>query len=147
MSDGSTLTNARPRQIGRSIAALLAGFAVGIVLSLATDAALRAAGIFPPQGEPMWSSTLLALATAYRTLYSVMSSYVIARLAPNRPMGHALVGGFIGLAVNIAAVAATWNAGLGPHWYPISLAVVALPTAWAGGKLRVMQLPPRASAV
>jgi hypothetical protein len=94
----------------------------------------------------MWNSSLLALASAYRTLYCVISSYVIARLAPNSPMGHALVGGLIGFAVNIAAVVATWNSGLGPHWYPVSLALVALPTAWAGGKLRLMQLPPRASA-
>ena len=139
-------SNPRPHHIGRSIAALLAGFAVGIILSLATDAALRAAKIFPPAGQPVWNSSLLALATAYRTLYSVIGSYIIARLAPNRPMRHALAGGFIGLAINIAAVAATWNSGLGPHWYPVALAVVALPTAWAGGKLRLMQLPHEARA-
>ena len=146
MSSNPVPTNPQPRQIGRSIAALLAGFAVGIVLSLATDAALRAAQIFPALSQPMWNSSLLALATAYRTLYSVIGSYIIARLAPNRPMGHALVSGFIGLAVNIVAVVATWNNGLGPHWYPISLAVVALPTAWAGGKLRLMQLPSQPQA-
>ncbi len=41
----------------------------------------------------------------------------------------------------IGAVA-TRNAGpaFGPHWYPIALIVTALPTAWLGGKLRVMQL-------
>ncbi len=95
----------------------------------------------------MWNSSLLALATVYRSLYSVIASYIIARLAPNRPMGHALLGGFIGLAVNIAAVAATWNSGLGPHWYPIALAIVALPTAWMGGKLRLMQLRPQTQAI
>jgi len=29
---------------------------------------------------------------------------------------------------------------MGPRWYPISLVVTALPAAWAGGKLRLMQL-------
>jgi hypothetical protein len=34
----------------------------------------------------------------------------------------------------------TWNRALGPHWYPLALVVTALPTAWLGGKLRLMQL-------
>jgi len=31
----------------------------------------------------------------------------------------------------------TWNAGpqYGPHWYPVSLIVLALPAAWIGGRL------------
>ena len=58
-------------------------------------------------------------------------------------MGHALVGGGVGLAVSILGAAATWNKGpaLGPHWYPLALVVLAMPQAWAGGKLTVMQLP------
>ena len=83
------------RHIGRSIGALLAGFVVVLVLSLGTDLALHAAGIFPPLGLRM-SDALFMLATAYRTLYAVVGSYVTARLAPDRPMGHALVGGLLG---------------------------------------------------
>jgi hypothetical protein len=53
------------------------------------------------------------------------------------------VGGFVGLALSTFGAAATWNKGpaFGPHWYPLALIVLALPTAWIGGKLRVMQLP------
>jgi hypothetical protein len=118
---------------------LLAGFVVNVALSLGTDLALHAIGVLPALGEPETDSQLL-LAAAYRTVYGVVSSYVVARLAPNRPMGHALLGGAIGMALATAGAAATWNKGFGPHWYPIALVVTALPTAWAGGKLRLMQM-------
>ena len=131
----------RPRRIARSIGAVVAGALTGIILSIGTDAVLRAAGIFPALGQPM-SDALFLLATTYRTAYGVVGSYITARLAPNRPVGHALVLGAIGLYVSIVGAVATWNKlpSLGPHWYPIALIVLALPTAWVGGKLRVMQL-------
>jgi hypothetical protein len=129
-----------PRRIGRSIGALLAGFVAVVVLSLGTDFALHATGVFPALGQRM-SDALFILATAYRTLYGVVGSYVTAQLAPDRPMGHALVGGLIGVALSTLGAVVTWNKDLGPHWYPLALIVTAMPTAWLGGKLRVMQLP------
>jgi len=128
------------RHVGRSIFAVLAGTVVGAALSLGTDVGLHATGIFPPIGQ--WrSSTLFAIATGYRTIYNMVGSYVMARLAPTRPMAHALVGGTLGLAVSTIGAVATWNRGpgFGPHWYPISLAVLALPCAWVGAKVRLMQ--------
>ncbi len=132
-----------PRRLGRSIGAVLAGMFVGIVLTLATDIVLHVAGVFPPWGQSMVGfDAALLLATVYRTVYGVGGSYLIARLAPDRPMQHALVGGVVGLAVSIVGAAVTWNRGpaFGPHWYPLALIVLALPTAWVGGKLRLMQL-------
>ena len=130
-----------PRQLGKSVVALIAGFVVGIAITLATDGMLRLAGIFPPLGQAVGSGPLV-LATVYRAVYQVLSSYVTARLAPDRPMGHALVGGAIGLAICILGAVVTWNKGpaFGPHWYPVALIVLAMPTAWIGGKLRTMQL-------
>ena len=132
----------RPRRRLRSAAALLLGFLAVVVLSLGTDEILHVAAVFPPWGQPM-SDALFLLATAYRILYSVAGSYVMARLAPDRPMRHALVGGTVGFALSVAGAAATWNRGLGPHWYPIAVAAIAMPCAWAGGKLRLMQLRAR----
>ncbi len=135
-----------PRQIGRSVAAVLTGMIVGIAVTLGTDIVLHAVGVFPPWGASMvgFDGPLL-LATVYRTVYGVLGSYIIARLAPGRPMYHALVGGALGLAVSIVGAAVTWNKGpaFGPHWYPLALIVLAIPQAWAGGKLRVMQLRAR----
>ena len=129
----------RSPEILQSIGALFAGFVVNIALSLGTDLVLHAIGITPALGQPQTDPQLL-LATAYRTVYGVVSSYVVARLAPNRPMGHALLGGAIGMALASAGAAATWNRGLGPHWYPLALVVTALPCAWVGGKLRLVQM-------
>jgi hypothetical protein len=52
-----------------------------------------------------------------------------------------LVGGLIGVAISTLGAVVTWNKALGPRWYPLALIVTAMPTAWLGGKLRVMQLP------
>jgi hypothetical protein len=124
------------RRLHRSIRAVLAGLIAIIVLSTATDALLRAIGVFPPWGRPM-SGALFRLAAAYRIAYSVAGCYLAARLAPGRPMRHALVLGAIGLAVSTAGALATWNEGpaFGPKWYPLSLVVTAMPCAWAGGWL------------
>ena len=132
-----------PRRIARSIGAILAGVVVGIVLSLGTDIVLHVIGVFPPWGQSMVGCDgPLLLATVYRAIYGVAASYVIARLAPDRPMAHALVGGVLGLAAGILGAILTWNKGpaFGPHWYPIALIVLAMPQAWVGGQLRVMQL-------
>jgi hypothetical protein len=117
----------------------LAGLLAVAILSLGTDLALHAAGIFPALGDRM-SDNLLVLATVYRTIYAVLGGYVTARLAPNRPMQHVLLNGLIGVALSTLGAVVTWNRALGPHWYPLALVITALPTAWLGGKLRVMQL-------
>jgi drug/metabolite transporter (DMT)-like permease len=130
-----------PRRIGRSILAVVIGIVAGVAVTLATDVLLRAMHILPPLDQRV-SDGLLLLAMAYRTVYSVAASYLIARLAPSSPMMHALTGGFIGLVVNFAGTVATWNAGpqYQSHWYPIALTVLALPCAWVGGLLWEKQM-------
>jgi multisubunit Na+/H+ antiporter MnhB subunit len=125
----------------RSIGAVAAGFVAVFVLSLGTDVVLHETGVFPPWEQRM-SDALFLLATAYRTVYCIAGCYIAARLAPDKPMKHALVLGVVGLIVSIAGAAVTWNKGpeFGPHWYPVALIVTAIPCAWLGGKLRVMQL-------
>ena len=134
-----------PQRIGRSVGAVVAGIVAGVILSLGTDIVLHAVGVFPPWGQPVSDAPLL-LATAYRTVYSVVGGYIAAWLAPNRPMTHALAGGVVGLVASIVGTAVTWNKGpaFGPHWYPLALVVLAMPCAWVGGKLREMQSQERA---
>jgi hypothetical protein len=131
-----------PRPIGRSIIAVLAGMIAGVILTIGTDIVLHAIGVFPPWGQSMAGfEGALLLATVYRTIYGIVGSYIAARLAPDRPMLHALALGTLGLAVSIAGTLVTWNRGpaFGPHWYPLALIVLALPQAWAGGKLHDVQ--------
>lgn len=129
-----------PRRILRSLGALFAGFAAVVVLSLGTDVVLHTTGVFPPWGYTM-SDALFVLATVYRTLYAIAGSYLTARLAPHRPMAHALAGGVVGLILSVIGAVATWDRGpeFGPHWYPLALVATALPCAWLGGRLRLTQ--------
>jgi hypothetical protein len=118
----------------------------GIIVTIGTDVVLHAAGVFPPWGQSMVGfDGSLVLATAYRAIYGVGASYIIARLAPNRPMRHVLIGGLIGLVVSTIGAVVTWNKGpaFGPHWYPLAIIAIALPSAWVGGKLRLAQLHAR----
>ena len=134
-----------PRRVLRRIGAVLAGLLAGIILSIGTDMVLHATGVFPPWGQPMGDSLFL-LATAYRTVYAVVGSYIAARFAPDRPMQHALVLGVVGLAVSITGTVATWDRGpaFGPKWYPLALIALAMPSTWAGGRLLGVQLRARA---
>jgi len=118
----------------KSIWSVVAGVIVGIMLSLATDMVLEKTGVLP-HGNLYVAAWLIIFVIFYRTIYGVLAAYVTARLAPQRPLKHAMIGGAIALSVNILGTVATWNMNLGPHWYPIVLAVLALPTAWLGGSL------------
>lgn len=93
---------------------------------------LHATGIFPPAGQPM-SNGLFALATAYRLAISIAGGYVTARLAPSRPMAHALALGVVGFVLAVLGTVVMWNAG--PHWYPLALVATAVPCCWLGGRL------------
>ena len=137
MPDQATISTNPPRRLGRSVLAIVAGFVAVVVLSLGTDAALHALKIY---GEHM-TDALFMVATVYRTIYGVIGSYITARLAPYRPMTHALTGGVIGFGLSILGAVMSWrHPELGPHWYPVALVITALPGAWIGGKIREMQI-------
>ena len=120
----------------RSVLAVFAGLVTVFVTSTAADAICHGTGIFPPPGTAM-SSVLWLLATTYRAAFGVLGGYVTARLAPGRPLAHALALGWIGVTLSLAGTISTWSMGpeFGPKWYPISLVVIALPASWAGAML------------
>ena len=118
----------------KSIGAAFAGILIGVILSLGTDEILKNMGIIPK--DNLWVSTSVILFILfYRTVYNIIGSYVVARLAPNKPMVHALVVGVIGTIVCIIGALATAKMNLGPAWYAWTLAALSLPSAWLGGKI------------
>jgi hypothetical protein len=120
----------------KSFLAILAGFVTVFALSTVTDLILHATHVFPPMGRTM-SDPLFVLAFAYRALYTVLGCYLTARMAPDRPMRHALILGSVGFLVSLVGLAFTWSKGpeFGPKWYPVAIALSALPLAWLGGAL------------
>ncbi len=138
MAEAMSTDLQRPRRVLRGIGAVLAGFVAVVILSIATDMALRAAGVFPPLSEPrLYTTPLLLLATAYRSVYTIAGGYLAARLAPDHPMGHAVALGVVGLVAGTAGAVTMW--AVGPHWYPLALVALALPCTWAGGFLHQMR--------
>lgn len=124
-----------PRNLWQSAGALLPGFLVVVVLSLATDQVLHMLGVYPPWGEPMRDPRQNLLALSYRILYGIVGGYIPARFAPRNPMRHAMIGGAIGFVLSGAGAIATIPMDLGPAWYPIAIWLTALPCAWVGGLL------------
>ena len=119
----------------KSIVAVVAGFLTVVVLSTVTDFVLESAEFFPPIGQGIFSTPLLLIAFAYRSLYTVVGGFVTARLAPDRPMRHAIILGIVGIVAGCIGVVVGWN--MSAHWYPIALVLGALPCTWLGGKLRL----------
>ena len=117
--------------IVRSTVAVLAGFAVVAALSGGTDYMATKFGHLSFDGPD--PTVPFAIATVYRSVWAVIGGYTAARLAPERPILHAIILGGIGLVVALAGCIVRWN--LGNHWYPIALVITALPCSWLGGKL------------
>ena len=111
---------------------MLAGLLAIFAITTVTDIVLHATGIFPPWGQPM-SSALFLVALAYRIVYGVLGCYIAARLAPDRPMRHAVALGVVGVVLSTAGAVAMWEAG--PAWYSLAVIGISIPCAWVGGKL------------
>ena len=127
------------KNILKSIRAGFAGILVGVVLSLGTDKILEDIGVLP-HGNLWVGAWLIILVLFYRIFYNVIGSYIVARLAPSKPMKHAIVVGIIGTIVSVIGALATRNMNLGPAWYAWTLAAFSLPSSWLGGKLYMSSL-------
>ncbi len=124
--------------MGKSIWAIVAGILVNVVLSVLTDTALQMTGAVTAPGEGTWPTRMLAVALAYRLVYTFLGGYITAWLSPSRPMRHVIILGSIGTALSIVGTIVGWD--LSEHWYPIALAVTAFPVTWMGGSMRMRRL-------
>jgi hypothetical protein len=117
----------------KSIGAVTAGFAALAILSIITDVILGKTGVMktePFDKNPAW---LIVAIVLYRTIFNTIGCYLSARLAPSKPMKHAMILGTIGAVLTIVGLIVAWD--IPPRWYPISLIVLTLPAAWLGGKM------------
>ena len=122
----------------QSIWAVVAGILFVIVVTTLVDIVLHAAGVFPPLGDPI-DDRLSLIATFYRIVIGIAAGYLTAKLAPSNPRKHALILGVIGTILGTLGVVASWGSNLGPAWYPIALAVLAIPQSWIGARLHQMR--------
>jgi hypothetical protein len=122
------------RQTVRSIGAVAVGFLFIAVLSFGSDILLRVT--FPDdidvQGEIV-SVRVLALSLTSAALYATVGCYLTARLAPSRPMWHALVLGVLILIFTVLNTGVLWM--LAAMWYKLASLAIVMPCAWIGGWL------------
>jgi hypothetical protein len=131
---------------GKSIWAVVAGILFIVFVTTLIDGVLHMAGVFPPMPQPI-DDALALLASSYRLVIGIAGAWLTARLAPAKLMKHAMILGAIGVVMGLVGVVATWNLGLGPRWYPISLVLLAVPQSWAGGRLFERQSGRRSAAL
>ncbi len=120
--------------MGKSIWAVVAGLLLTIIVTTLVDVLLHVIGVFGPWDQPL-DDRLSAIALSYRVAITIAGGWLTAKMAPQNPMKHALVLGGIGTLLGIVGIVGTWNLGMGPHWYPIAIAVLGLPECWVGATL------------
>ena len=123
----------------RSALAIATGFVLIGALSVGTDLLLMrlVPGAFDAAGQTT-DARVLALMLLYVGVYATLGCYVTARLAPSRPMRHALVLGALGLAFNVMGSIAAWDTA--PAWYHAVQLALTMVWAWLGGRLREREL-------
>jgi hypothetical protein len=123
----------------KSFAAVIIGLTAGLILSIATDLLFAALGLFGHSGVKNASAFTVMLVIGYRFVFNTIGCYLAARLAPGKPMRHALILGLIGFIISIAGAMVMWNEA--PPYYNILLIVTALPAAWLGGRWYLARSP------
>lgn len=116
----------------RSTGAIVAGFAAVAILSTGADAVLHAMNYYPNDGTA-GTDPQLAVALAYRTVFTVLGGAITAWLSPAHKLRQAVVLGAIGTVAAAAGALTMWH--LGHNWYAVSLAVLAVPSTALGGWL------------
>jgi hypothetical protein len=127
----------------KSIWAVMAGMLVNVILSVASDFILESTGIFTPPDAGFFTPWMLAVALAYRSVYTVAGGYATAALAPTQPMRHVIILGSIGAVLSAIGTVVAWD--LSSHWYPIALLVIAMPLTYLGGKMKINSIQTKTS--
>ncbi len=118
----------------RNVGSIVVGFLFIAVLSFGSDILLRVT--FPDDVDVqirIVSVRVLVLSLISAAVYATVGCYLTARLAPSRPMWHALVLGVLVLIFTEANTTVLWT--LAPLWYKLASLALVIPCAWLGGWL------------
>jgi len=120
----------------KSIGVILLAFVVNALLSVLTDFLLERIGVLPNPERGLFETWAILLCLFYRAIYSVLAGFIIAKLAPNKPMLHALILGVIGVAITLLSVSNPEFAQKSKLWFGYTLAAITIPCIWLGVKIQ-----------
>ena len=130
----------------RSVLAVVVGFVVIGVLAFGTGA--FAARLWPGavdvDGNPATSAARVGQ-LLYVGVFAVFGCWLAGRLAPRRPMAHALTVGVLGLILNVTSAWAMKDGH--PAWYLAAGVITTMVWAWIGGRLAERSGPAPARAL
>jgi hypothetical protein len=121
------------KTIWKSIGAVFGGFLAGTILTVAADFSMQSLGLMDMDKFKSTPTGIVLIVTLYRFIFSIAGCFIVARLAPDNPMKHAMILGWIGLGLSLLGTAFMWDQAVA--WYNMAVILMAIPCAWLGGKL------------
>ncbi|HEY3644789.1 MAG TPA: hypothetical protein VGM16_05560 [Gammaproteobacteria bacterium] len=126
----------------RSLGAVAAGLLTLTLLCVLTDALLVAAHVLPaPQAHQPYALASLGIVIVYCAAYTLVGGYVTARLAPTRPVAHAVVLGVLGMTLSTLGTLHQWQIGNG--WNAITVVAEGIPLCWLGALIWTQLFRPK----
>lgn len=118
----------------RSIAAVVAGFLFTFIgITAVTTVVHEKLPAKFPVAAMVTAPDALLIDLAVVAVFAIAGCALCARLAPKKPLQHALLLGAIAFTLGIPNTMANW--GSAPPWYNVLNLLLVLPFAWAGGVL------------
>lgn len=124
------------RNIFKSIGVIILAFVVNALLTVLTDFLLERIGVLPNPEKGLFETWAILLCLFYRAVYGVLAGFIIARLAPDKPMLQALILGVVGVAVTLLSVSNPEFAQKSKLWFGYALAAITIPCLWLGVKIQ-----------
>jgi len=122
--------------IFKSIGVILLAFAVIALLSMLTDFLLESIGALPNPQKGLFEKWAIFLVLFYRGVYTIFAGFIVAKLAPTKPMLHAIILGIIGTLITVIAVSSPSFSEKAPLWFGFTLAAITIPCLWLGVRIK-----------
>ena len=123
------------KNIFKSIGVIVLAFVANALLSMLTDFLLESIGVLPNPEKGLFETGAIILVLCYRGIYTVLAGVIIAKLAPRKPMLHAMILGAIGVVITLLAISSPAFAEKSRLWFGYTLIAITVPCLWLGVKV------------
>ena len=125
------------KNIFKSIGVILLAFITIALLSIITDFLLESIGLLPNPKKGLFDTWAIILVLVYRGIYTIFAGFIIARLAPSKPILHAIILGAIGIIITVLAINDPSVADKAPLWFGYTMAAITIPCLWLGVNIQL----------